>query len=206
MAKGAKKQGDPGRSDDKRRRILDAATVLFGQYGFRRTSVDLLATHAAIAKPTLYAYFTDKEDVFRAVCVDVCEGILARADAASRAEGAVEARVAAVLDAKFTYVYGLVHASPHAAEILHAQDQLGADVVARTDRSFQRILARVLEEGVKAGEIDPARAGLSTGTAASLLMRCAHGASFDASSAASHSRHIAEMARVIVGAMGTKKR
>jgi AcrR family transcriptional regulator len=200
MARPAPKPAEAPR-DDKRRRILDAATALFGRYGFRRTSMDLLAAEAGVAKPTLYAYFADKEDVFRGVCADVCEGILARADEASRREGPVEARLAAVLDAKFTYVYELVHASPHAAEILGAQDRLGADVVERTDRAYHRLLARLIEEGASAGEIDPARVGLTPNTLASLLMRCGHGAAFDATSTASHARHLAEIVRVVVAGM-----
>lgn len=191
----------PTRGDDKRRRILDAATSLFARYGYRRTSVDLLAAEAGVAKPTLYAYFTDKEDVFRAVCVDVCEGILTRAEAARDDGGPIEARLSAVLGAKFTFVHELVHASPHAAEILGAQDRLGADVVERLDRSYHRLLTRMIDEAAEARELDPARVGLTPGAAATLLMRCGHGAGFDATSAASHTRHLAEMVRVMVAAM-----
>ena len=184
--------------EEKRRRILDAATSLFGRYGYRRTSVDLLAAEAGIAKPTLYAYFADKEAVFRAVCVDVCDSILARAEAAAGAAGPIEERLGAVLVAKFTYAYELVHSSPHAREILESQDQLGADVVQKTDRAYHRLLTGVLEAAAREGEIDPRRAGLTPGTLASLLMRCGHGAAFDATSAASHARHLAEMVRAVI--------
>jgi AcrR family transcriptional regulator len=201
MPKPTPRPPDPARSEDKRRRIVEAATTLFSQYGFRRTSVDLIAGEAGVAKPTLYAYFTDKEAIFQAVTAHVCEGILARAEEASRRAGRLEDRITAVLAAKFTYLYDLVHSSPHAQEILANSDRLGADVVDKTDRAFARLLTRMIDEAAAAGEIDPRRVGVGAGSAASILMRCGHGAAFDAQSAQGHERHLAEMVRVVLSGM-----
>jgi AcrR family transcriptional regulator len=104
MGRAPSKTTEPRGGEDKRRRIVAAATSLFGRYGFRRTSMDLLAAEAGVAKPTVYAYFADKEAVFKAVCVDVCEGLLARAEAASVGGGSIDERLAAVLTAKFTFL------------------------------------------------------------------------------------------------------
>jgi AcrR family transcriptional regulator len=197
----AKKTTEPPRAEDKRRRIIAAATSLFSRYGFRRTSVDLIATEAGVAKPTIYAHFADKEAVFGAVCADVCEAFLARAEAASRVEGPLDERLAGVLTAKFTFVYELVHRSPHAQELLDSQGALGADVVLKADRAYHRLLTSMLEEGAASGEIAPKRIGLAPGAIASLLMRAGHGAAYDATSAATHARHLAEMVRVLVAGL-----
>jgi AcrR family transcriptional regulator len=44
----------------KQRRILDAATELFVELGYRKTSVDEIARRAHVAKGTLYLYFPSK--------------------------------------------------------------------------------------------------------------------------------------------------
>jgi len=201
MRRAPAKTTEMPRAEDRPRRIITAATSLFSRYGFRRTSVDLIATEAGVAKPTIYAHFADKEAVFLAVCADVCEDFLARAEAASRAPGAIEERLAAVLSAKFTYLYELVHRSPHAQELLDSQGRLGADVVQKADRAFHRLVTSLLEEATQAGEIAPKQVGLAPGAVASLLMRCAHGAAYDATSVGSHARHLAEMVRVIIAGL-----
>lgn len=201
MGRAPSKTTEPRGGEDKRRRIVAAATSLFSRYGFRRTSMDLLAAEAGVAKPTVYAYFADKEAVFHAVCVDVCEGFLSRAEAASRSEGSIEERLTGVLAAKFTYIYELVHSSPHAQELLDSQGQIGADVVQKADRAYHRLLTSMIEEATAAGQLAPKRVGLASGAAASLLMRGGHGAAYDATSSGSHARHLAEMVRVLVAGM-----
>ena len=45
-------------------KILDTATRLFMQLGYRAVSINDIAKAAAITKPTLYYYFPDKEELF----------------------------------------------------------------------------------------------------------------------------------------------
>lgn len=49
--------------EDKRARIIDAAWRLFGEQGVAATTTADIATHAGIAKGTLFLYATDKEDL-----------------------------------------------------------------------------------------------------------------------------------------------
>ncbi len=186
------------RPDDKRERIVAAATRLFSRYGFKRTSVDLLATEAGVAKPTIYAYFEDKDDIFRAVVQSVCDDFLAGADAASQGKGTIEERLAAMLSAKFTRYWELVHASPHTQELMDSHGRLGAEIVQRTDRAYLERLVALL---ASSKEIEPKRVGLTPASAAALLLRAASGAAYDATSVAGHRRQLAEIVRVIVASM-----
>lgn len=53
------------KSDEKRRRILDAGLLLFARYGIRSTTLKDIALRARLAKPTLYYYFPEgKETIF----------------------------------------------------------------------------------------------------------------------------------------------
>lgn len=184
--------------EDKRRRIVEAATSLFSRYGFKRTSVDLLATEAGVAKPTVYAYFDDKEAIFRAVVESVCDELLEDAERAARGQGSLEERLAAMLSAKFTRYFELVHASPHAQELMDSHGRIGAEIIQRADRAYLKLLTTTLEES---RDVDPRRVGLSASSAASLFLRAASGAAYDATTVSAHRKHVAEIARVIVASM-----
>ncbi|MGW5388120.1 TetR/AcrR family transcriptional regulator [Nocardia sp. NPDC003963] len=45
--------------------LLDAARVVFAAHGYRTASMDAIAQHANSTKPTLYAHFGSKQELFR---------------------------------------------------------------------------------------------------------------------------------------------
>ena len=47
--------------------LLDAAQAAFLQFGFRRTTMGDIAQAAGISRPTLYARFANKDEVYAAV-------------------------------------------------------------------------------------------------------------------------------------------
>jgi len=53
--------------DERRRKILFAAKVVFVERGFDETSMDDIAAAAGTTKPTVYAHFKSKEELFSAV-------------------------------------------------------------------------------------------------------------------------------------------
>jgi AcrR family transcriptional regulator len=64
-----------GRSDRKRRAILEAATEAFLRQGFLGTSMDEIAAAAAVSKQTVYKHFSDKESLFREIVVTTVDEI-----------------------------------------------------------------------------------------------------------------------------------
>lgn len=55
------------RAEDRPREICDAALEVFAEKGFAAAKLDEIARRAGVSKGTLYLYFKDKEDLFRAV-------------------------------------------------------------------------------------------------------------------------------------------
>ena len=55
------------RAEDRPREICTAALEVFGEKGFAAARLDEIARRAGVSKGTLYLYFKDKEDLFRAV-------------------------------------------------------------------------------------------------------------------------------------------
>jgi AcrR family transcriptional regulator len=60
--------GQPESDERKLReeRILDAAATLLARWGYRKTTVDDVAREASVGKGTIYLYWKDKNDLFRA--------------------------------------------------------------------------------------------------------------------------------------------
>jgi AcrR family transcriptional regulator len=55
------------RADDRPREICAAALEVFAEKGFAAAKLDEIARQAGVSKGTLYLYFKDKEELFRAV-------------------------------------------------------------------------------------------------------------------------------------------
>ena len=58
------------RAEDRPREICTAALEVFSEKGFAAARLDEIARRAGVSKGTLYLYFKDKEDLFRAVVRD----------------------------------------------------------------------------------------------------------------------------------------
>ena len=58
------------RAEDRPREICTAALDVFSEKGFAAAKLDEIAQRAGVSKGTLYLYFKDKEDLFRAVVRD----------------------------------------------------------------------------------------------------------------------------------------
>jgi len=61
------------RTDDKRRRVLDAALVVFAEKGYHGTAVPEIAAAAGVGTGTLYRYFATKEALVNEVYRDAKE-------------------------------------------------------------------------------------------------------------------------------------
>ncbi|MFE5708245.1 TetR/AcrR family transcriptional regulator [Rhodococcus koreensis] len=57
----------PERSSSRRQEIIDAARVTLREKGFEATRMDDIAGQVGIARPNLYRYFSNKEDLVRAL-------------------------------------------------------------------------------------------------------------------------------------------
>ncbi|SHN46501.1 TetR/AcrR family transcriptional regulator [Cryptosporangium aurantiacum] len=82
---------------DRRDRYLRAAVGCFARYGYRRTSMDVIAQAAGVSRPTLYQYYRGKEEIFRAAAEWGFEDLAERAETEARMPGEPADRLCAVL-------------------------------------------------------------------------------------------------------------
>lgn len=138
--------------------IAEAALELFVERGYAATKLEDVASRAGVSKGTLYLYFRDKEDLFRAVVDRMVIPTVERGEAiAGRFEGSSADLFRALLldwwdSIRGTHRSGMTklmvseaHHFPRAAEAF-----LKGVVLRR-----RRLLTRVLERGIARGEFRP---------------------------------------------------
>lgn len=76
------------RVERRRRQVLEAAAVLMQKTGYHSMSMQSLADEADISVGLIYQYFGNKEDVLRAVIVDILEDFRDHVPSAMQAAGA----------------------------------------------------------------------------------------------------------------------
>ena len=145
-----------------RNRILDAAEQRFATFGYRRTGIAEIARDAGVAAGTLYRYFENKEEVFRAVMRRLTEGWLARARAAVAPPGTAMERLERLGAAsiEFNRDNALINSVyRHDGEIIFAPllEEMHDELL----RQNVAMIADVIRDGIREGafrEVDPERA------------------------------------------------
>lgn len=120
--------------------ILTAALGVFGRYGYRRTSMELIAQTAGISRPALYQHFKGKEHVFRAMGARLLDDVIAAAETAQQADGTVADRLYGVLSVKLELFVGTVEAE-FRSEMLAEAGVVADDLM----QSFERRHIAVIE-------------------------------------------------------------
>ena len=190
-----------GDADARRAAILDAALRVFGQYGFRRTSMDDIAREAGIGKGTIYLSFGSKDEVFRGLSEALIQRMLDGASAAARMSGGTADRLAGMSAAWFGTYVETIWRSPHAAELMDAKHRLVAGLVAESSGRYRQLVRDVVVAGVASGELDLEAAGLTADVAAELLIAGARGLESSASAPDEYLRYLDALVRVMVAGL-----
>src|SRR5689334_12281996 len=150
----------------KRERILQEAVSLFYARGFTGTTLDDIAHELGVTKPFIYSHFKSKTDLLAAICLPMIELAVSVASKAFKSTGTATERLQ-VLIVDFTRV--VLEHQKSIAVYFRDERCLGAETRAEIDglrRKFDRILSKLLQEGVDAGEFelrDPNLAALALG-------------------------------------------
>lgn len=160
------------------RRILDAAVTVFGRYGFRRASMEEVASGAGLSRQGLYRYFATKEALFVAVVEDVHRGAEAASvtamEAAATAGADATGVLCALLGTRLEFYTSGVLTSPHAAELMEESNRLGGALTQESTRIFRDMLVKAIETEQKRKRLKLKR-GFPAGTLADLLITATAG-------------------------------
>ena len=161
-----------------RERILDSAARIFGQYGYRLASMELVAQECGLTRQALYHHFDSKEALFRAVVEAVHEGALkAERSAAAREEragkGLAEIMIAQ-LGARYGALLDRLKGSAHADELMSEHQRQTQDLLQRFAAEKFELIVGTIERVCAANKLT-----LTNGLTPAQLGRCielaAHG-------------------------------
>jgi AcrR family transcriptional regulator len=153
------------RAETTRDAIVAAAVPVFGRYGFRKTTMDLLAQAAGVSRPAVYQYFPNKAAVFRAVAETVGAELHAVALAASATGATTADRLFALLWVKLEFAASTV-AADYRQELVREAAALAGDLIAETEARYAALVTAILED---APELDLLGVAMSSEDAAVLL-------------------------------------
>jgi AcrR family transcriptional regulator len=136
----------------KRERILEEAMALFYARGFTGTTLDDIAAALGVTKPFIYTHFRSKTDLLAAVCLPTIEMSVAAVAQAAKTTGTPTQRLRhAIVDfAKVVLVR-----QPYIAIYFREEKSLSPEAheeINSQRRKFDRLLSKLLREGVASGE------------------------------------------------------
>jgi len=130
-----------------REAILDAANRLLARYGYRKMTMDDVATEAGIGKGTIYLCFPSKEEVALSTIDRLVERLLERMREIAAGEGNPRERLRRLLVERVLYRFD--HRSHGSQSIDELVSALRTPFLARRERHFEAeaaVLASVLTE------------------------------------------------------------
>jgi AcrR family transcriptional regulator len=185
-----------------RERFLSAAFTLFGRYGFKRTSMEDIATEARLSRTGLYVQFRNKEDIFRALAAGLHEEGLTGAQAALETDRPLADKLRAAVEAKTLKMLEIIQASPHGSELMDERNRLCGDLATDSERRFQRMLGRAFKRADETREVDLQASRLTAAEAANLFARAGTGLKGPDVPVETYRKRLASLARVFVSGLG----
>jgi AcrR family transcriptional regulator len=142
------------------RRLLDAGAAVFAERGLHAARVDDVVKAAKTSHGTFYLYFANKEDLFRALTLDVAERMVELAadfpEFSSDGDGRLALRAWLDQFADLYEQYGAVIRAWTEAEIVDSEfGRIGGDLVTRFAGSLEDRLR------ISAPDVDPQVAALA---------------------------------------------
>lgn len=143
--------------DERRRKILDAATVLFAQHGFSQSTITQIAKAVGVSHATIFLYFPTKDDLFQAV-------ILEPLDTTKKLYLSLISQGNSPLERLHSLVKGQIHRSLYNATYLRlvqyalGQPERFPDLAKELNHYVNRFvhdIIPIIEEGQRMGELSP---------------------------------------------------
>jgi AcrR family transcriptional regulator len=173
-----KKRGTT-KSDDTRGRILVAAIQRFSKFGYRRTSINDVAEEAGLARATVYLYWRRKQDLFVAGLERFNAHSWNLAETAAAKNGSAAERIHATVMAQYGTTSDIVHGTASGHELFQANLQLGRVVVEECLRHGEKLLTRLLQQGIRDGEFKLHRSSARSAEIAHIIVSFAQNSLLD---------------------------
>lgn len=149
------------RADTRRFEILRAAARVFRERGYAQAGMRDIALAADLSPGNLYHYFRGKDDILFFCQDQSLDRLLAALGQASRGRGPVAERLRQLAVAHVLCLIDEVHGFAAHHEVDELPPELRAPVVAKRDE-YERGVRRLVEAGIRRGELRSTNVGIAT--------------------------------------------
>ena len=177
-------------SRDPQCRILDAAFELFTHYGFKKTTIGEIAKHASVSRPTLYARFDTKEQLFASVIDRYVDDLVAEVEVATADMCTLHDKLTAAFDIAIVRAFEKAHGHTLKRELLELDDPRINEALEAAHHSFDRMLTRL----IKASDVNAS----ALGSTAPKLGRMLHAAAKGFKESARDTKELRQMLQGLV--------
>ena len=165
-------------SDISRRNdILEAAFTQFIQYGFQKTTMADIANGTGISRPSIYTYFENKEEIFKATCLKInklSHKKVVQILEDNHQDWTVRMKIEAALSEHY-FRFLEISRSPHGSELYDEHNRLCGEITQQSVKELRNLLAKSLKRADLDGEIDLKNINISAAMAAEILQRSTAG-------------------------------
>ncbi|MEG7335212.1 TetR/AcrR family transcriptional regulator [Bacillus subtilis] len=142
-------------SIDRKKLILEAATKSFTQFGYKATTMELVAKLANVGKGTIYTFFKNKEELFDEIFTTLLKEMKQKADEAMEPNlpfhENVHRALFAILEFRKTHQLTI--------KIFQENAEIGTmavqDVIQKMERGLLSYMKDKIEDGIESGAIKP---------------------------------------------------
>ena len=159
----------------KRDAVYDAASVVFAQYGFRRTTMNDIAKSAGISRPALYLMFENKEDLFQGLAAHRLDQAIDSALSVLQGNGKIADRFRESLLVFEQIFYEPIADSPQGTELMDISLSLASEIMTKKLARFHAALTKSLSEAEAQGQITFARTPMKPRAFVELLFTALNG-------------------------------
>jgi AcrR family transcriptional regulator len=132
-----------GNESARQAHVLETALTVFIRHGFRKTSIEDIATAAGISRQGIYLHFKNKDEIFSAAIQKSLDDRLQAANEILDDDRlTLEEKLFKALDEWFGQHVGFYH--PEASDLVAQCERVLGDAVAKSTSSFQKRLAKVI--------------------------------------------------------------
>jgi TetR/AcrR family transcriptional regulator len=135
--------------------ILDAAQRRFASYGLNKVTMDEIAADIGMGKASLYYYFPNKDELFRAVISREQQAFLRRLGEVGALDAAASAKLRMFTELQLEFFMELMNLQLVSLQTWLHSRPLFRELKEALQDAEQRQLAEILKAGVAAGEFGP---------------------------------------------------
>ncbi len=136
---------------DVQRRLLSAATRLFAEQGFDRTSVSQIVEAAGVTKGAMYHYFRSKDDLLYEIYARVLREQTRRLEAFAASDEPVPRRLHSIASDVVVSTIANLDDTAIFFRSMHRLDPATREAVRRQRRRYHERFRGLIEEGQRAG-------------------------------------------------------